>query len=124
MTNQDIINDPFSSQDEKDMAAKLIALEQQAHQGALYEDWMRHQAGQSFAKYLEGQITLAKNEWLAAEDRDKAEITRIQAQVYAKIKTWIYAQIQAGKLAATEVKKFADEGERLNGLIKPPTRPE
>lgn len=123
MTNQDIVNDPYASADEKEVAAKLAALEQQAHQGALFEDWMRHQAGQLFAKYLEGQINLSKNEWLAASDEDSLKI-RYQAQVYAKIKTWIYAQIQAGKLAASETKKFAEEGERLTGLIKPPTRPE
>lgn len=120
MNYNDILNDPYSTEDDREIARKLVNLEMQAHTGALYEDWMRHQAGQMFAKYLEGQITLSKNEWLAAPDRDKAEVTRLQAQVYAKIKTWIYAQISAGKLAATESKKFVEEGERLNGLIKPP----
>jgi|SRR6185312_1155618 len=120
MSYEDILRDEYSTQDDKEIAAKLMALESQAHEGALFEDWMRHGAGQKFAKYLESQITLAKNDWLSAEDRQAAENIRIQAQVYAKIKAWIYSQIQTGKVAGTEIKKFSDEGTRLNGLIRLP----
>lgn len=108
----------FTTDEDKEAVEKFAVLEKQAHQGALFEDWMRHQAGQLFNQYLESQITDAKNKWLAAEDREAAEITRVQAQVYQKIKQWINAQINAGKLASNEVKKFVQEGAKLEGWVK------
>jgi len=123
MTNEETLHDDYATPEEKEIALKLIHLESQAHEGALFEDWMRHGAGLKFAKYLESEITLAKNSWLAAEDRQAAENIRIQAQVYAKIKSWIFSQIQTGKVAGTEIKKFSEEGEKLNGLVRLPQRP-
>jgi hypothetical protein len=106
------------SQEDQEHADKLARLEQQAHQGALFEDWIRHQAGQIFLKFLEEQVTDSKNKWLSADDRNGAEIVRVQAQVYQKIKQWIAAQIASGKLASNEVTKFVQEGEKLEGWIK------
>lgn len=110
--------DAFLTQEDKDAQANLARLEQQAHEGALFEDWMRHQAGQKFSKYLESEITDAKNKWLSATDREAAEVVRLQAQVYQKIKGWINAQISAGKLASVGIKKFSEEGVKLEGWIK------
>lgn len=110
--------DAFITQEDKDAQVKLAILDKQAHQGALFDDWIRHQAGQLFLKYLQSQIEDSKNAWLGAEDREKAETVRLQAQVYAKIKGWIHAQIATGKLASNEVKKFSEEGVKLEGWIK------
>lgn len=110
--------DAFQTQEDKDAAAKLAVLEKQAHQGALFEDWMRHQAGQLFLAYLNGQINDSKNAWLGAIDREAAETVRLQAQVYQKIKSWINAQIATGKLASNNIKSFSEEGVKLEGWIK------
>lgn len=107
----------FTTDDEKEAAEKLARLERQAHEGALFEDWMRHQAGQIFNQYLESQINDAKNRWLAAEDREAAEAVRLQSQSFQKIKQWINAQISAGKLASVEVKRYVEEGAKLEGWI-------
>lgn len=108
----------FTTEEDKEASAKLAVLEKQAHQGALFDDWIRHQAGQIFNQYLESQITDSKNKWLGAEDREAAELVRVQAQVYQKIKQWINAQIVSGKVASQEVKKFVQEGAKLEGWVK------
>lgn len=110
--------DAFQTQEDREIADKLASLDRQAHQGAIFEDWIRHQAGQLFTKYLDEQINDSKNKWLASEDREAAEIVRVQAQVYSKIKQWIAAQILSGKTASVELKKFAEEGDKLEGWIK------
>jgi hypothetical protein len=115
----------FLTQDEQELRAKLELLERQAHTGALFDDWVRHQAGQAFMKYLEEQINDSKNRWLSAADREAAEVVRVQAQVYQKVKGWINAQSASGKVASQEVKRFTEEGVKLAGLIVDPTvRPE
>lgn len=52
MAPEEILKDDYSTEDEKRAAAQLITLQNQAHEGALFEDWMRHQAGQKFSRYL------------------------------------------------------------------------
>jgi hypothetical protein len=108
----------FTTDEEKAAQVQLANFDRQAHQGALFDDWIRHQAGQMFLKYLQTQIEDSKNAWLGATNREAAETVRLQAQVYAKIKAWIHAQIATGKLASNEVKRFSEEGVKLEGWIK------
>lgn len=127
MAPEEILKDAFSTDDEKEAAARLITLQNQAHEGALFDDWMRHQAGQKFSRYLEAEIADAKNKWLTGADRDAAEIVRLQTQVFVKIKQWIAAQILSGRVAAEGIKKFQEEGVKLEGWITdqtPKARPE
>lgn len=123
MAPEEILKDEYATAEEKEIAKKLVALETQAHQGAVFEDWMRHQAGQYFAQYIDSLIVDAKNQWLVHEDRVKAETIRLESRAYLKIKQWIAGQIAAGRLAGTELKKFHDEGQELEGQIKLPPRP-
>lgn len=127
MAPEEILKDEYSTDEEKEAAARLITLQNQAHEGALFSDWMRHQAGQKFSRYLDEQIADAKNKWLVGADREAAEIVRLQAQVYQKIKLWIAAQIQSGNVASVGIKKFQEEGVKLEGWITdqtPKARPE
>lgn len=127
MVPEEILKDEYSTDEEKAAAARLIVLQNQAHEGALFEDWMRHQAGQKFSRYLETEIADAKNRWLTGADRDAAEIVRLQTQVFVKIKQWIASQIVSGKVAAEGIKRFQEEGVKLEGWITdqtPKARPE
>lgn len=127
MVPEEILKDEYSTDEEKAAASRLIVLQNQAHEGALFEDWMRHQAGQKFSRFLEAEIADAKNRWLTGADRDAAEIVRLQTQVFVKIKQWIAAQIVSGKVAAEGIKKFQEEGVKLEGWITdqtPKARPE
>lgn len=127
MVPEEILKDEYSTEEEKRAAAQYIVLQNQAHEGALFEDWMRHQAGQKFSRYLEEQITDAKNKWLTGPDREVAETVRLQTQVFVKIKQWIAAQIVSGKVAAEGIKRYQEEGVKLEGWITdqtPKARPE
>lgn len=127
MVPEDILKDEYSTDEDKKSAAQYIGFQNQAHEGALFEDWMRHQAGQKFARYLEEQIADAKNKWLVGADREAAEVVRLQTQVFVKIKQWIAAQILSGKVAAEGIKKFQEDGVKLEGWITdqtPKARPE
>jgi hypothetical protein len=100
---------------------KLAHLQDEAHKGALFADWARQQVSILLFKWLDEQIQDSKNAWLSAPDREKAESVRLQAQAFSKTKSWIYAQIKAGDMAADGIKQLRDEGVELTGWIKPPT---
>jgi hypothetical protein len=123
MAPEEILKDEYATVEEKETAKKMVALEAQAHVGAIFEDWMRHQAGQFFAKYLEQQIVDARNKWLIEETREKAEHVRIHSQAFLMVKQWIASQIATGRLAGQELKKFHEEGQQLEGQIRLPPRP-
>jgi hypothetical protein len=114
----------FLTEEEKQDQIKLGLLSAQVERGLLFEDWLRSAPGLMFSQMLEAQISDAKNAWLAAADRDKAEMVRIQSQVYLKIKQWIASQIQAGKVAKVGLQQFSEEGTVLSNMIRKPERPE
>lgn len=113
--------DDFSSAEEREAQRKLDLLNERAHEGALFADWSRSYCSKKLFGWLDEQIQDTKNNWLAAESREKAEAIRLQAQSYTKIKNWILAKVRAGEVAAEGVKQFHDEGVELEGMIHPPT---
>lgn len=110
----------FELPDEKVAQKILGVLESQAHEGALFSDWSRAFCTIQLVKWIDEQIQDSKNSWISADNRDKAEAIRLQAQSYTKTKNWIVSKIRSGELAALGIKKFHDEGIEMEGLIKPP----
>jgi hypothetical protein len=114
----------FMSDDERETWRRLKLLKAQAERGNFFADWIRAPAGVLFLEMLEGKIQDAKNAWLSASDRDAAEIVRVQSQVYLKIKQWLAAQVQSGKVAQAGIAQFEEEGTVLSNLSKQPQGPE
>lgn len=109
--------------EEKDAQKQLSALQDIAHQGALFADWKNSYCTQKFIQWLDAQIMDTKNSWLTMKSREEAEAVRLQAQSYVKVKNWINAKILAGDLAAKGMKELYDQGVQLEGLVKlPPTQ--
>lgn len=106
-------------------AEKMLAsFEKTAHEGALFTDWARSYCTIKFLKWVDEQISDAKNSWISAKDRESAEAIRLQTQSYTKMKNWILAKIREGEVASEGVMKLHAEGVEMEGMIKPLTREE
>lgn len=119
LTEQD-----FMTEEDRQMQGRLALLKSQAETGAHFSDWVRTPASVIFLKMLDDQIQDSKNAWLLASGSVPAEVVRVQAQVYLKIKQWIMSQIQVGKAAEVGLKQFEDEGAALSNIVRMPERPE
>ncbi len=111
----------YKTEEEVKAEKTLLALQDQAHERALFRDWKNLHCTVRLLKWVDEQILDSKNQWLSADNRDHAEAIRLQAQAYTKTKNWILAQIKAGDVAAEGIKRLHDEGVELTGFIKPPT---
>lgn len=87
---------------EERLEQELIA---RAQVGAEVTEFCKHPGFKILETFIEAKIADAKQEWLMADDRDKAEETRLKTKPYQEILTYLRRLRNEGAVAAFNLRK-------------------
>lgn len=89
---------------------ELIA---RAQVGADVTDFCKHPGYKILEQYIEAKISDAKQEWLMADNREKAEETRLKTKPYQEILTYLRKLRNEGAVASFNLRKMSENEESL-----------
>ena len=89
---------------------ELIA---RAQIGADVTEWCKHPGFKVLEKYIEEKISDAKQEWLMADNREKAEETRLKTKPYQEILLFLRKLRNEGAVASFNLRKMAENEESI-----------
>lgn len=92
------------------MEQELIA---RAQVGSDIADFCRQPGYKILETYIEGKIADAKNEWLLADNRDKAEETRLKTKPYQEILLFLRKLRNEGAVASFNLRKMSENEESI-----------
>lgn len=89
---------------------ELIA---RAQVGADITEFCKHPGFTVLEKFVEAKITDAKNEWLLADNREKAEETRLKTKPYQEILLFLRKLRNEGAVASFNLRKMSENEESI-----------
>lgn len=90
---------------------ELIA---RAQIGADVTEWCKHPGFKVLEKYIEEKISDAKHEWLSADNREKAEETRLKTKPYQEILQVLRKLRNEGAVASFNLRKMSENEEEFS----------
>jgi hypothetical protein len=95
---------------EERLEQELVA---RAQVGADITEFCKHPGFKVLEAHIESKIADAKQEWLMADNREKAEETRLKAKPYQEILTYLRKLRNEGAVASFNLRKMADAEESI-----------
>lgn len=108
------LQNPYVSEEDKDLMRQMIQLESDASAGTEVEGVLSNQVMKHFMAWLLQEVENSKNAVFAAKSEENTQDLRIRGRTLLEVKNWFEAKIQYGKAAAEALARDQKEMQRIN----------